>query len=78
LALTQPSRDESAYSDRPAASSAPVFVEYSNNLAILPFLTVITQWTVISTITMGVFFVDPPLDGFGAVEVTDPPLFTEP
>jgi uncharacterized protein YbcI len=29
-------------------------------------------------ITMEVFFVDRALDGFGAVEVTDPPLFTKP
>ena len=29
-------------------------------------------------ITMEVFFVARPLDGFGAVEVTDPPLFTPP
>ena len=28
-------------------------------------------------ITVEVFFIDRPLDGFGAVEVTDPPLFTE-
>jgi hypothetical protein len=28
-------------------------------------------------ITMEIFFVDRPLDGFGAVEVTDPPLFEE-
>ena len=29
-------------------------------------------------ITVEVFFVDRPLDGFGAVEVTDPALFTKP
>jgi len=47
-------------------------IEELTNRKVIAFLS---QAHVDPDITMEIFFVDRPLDGFGAVEVTDPPLF---
>jgi uncharacterized protein YbcI len=49
-------------------------IEELTNRKVIAFLS---QAHVDPDITMEIFFVDRPLDGFGAVEVTDPPLFEE-
>jgi uncharacterized protein YbcI len=49
-------------------------IEELTNRKVIAFLS---QAHVDPDIAMEIFFVDRPLDGFGAVEVTDPPLFEE-
>jgi uncharacterized protein YbcI len=50
-------------------------IERLTNRKVVAFLS---QAHVEPDITVEVFFIDRPLDGFGAVEVTEPPLFESP